>query len=130
MAAPHVLPHSLRLICKDGTHVDAYAEILSVVSPVLADLISIAKQGASGSLPELKCTADSADDWALLLSLINPALRARLPDHWVSHARHAREHQAPRMGAQGTRIQAHAGFRMQAPEHQGLGRRANSRAPQ
>ncbi len=71
---------------------DAYADVLSLVSPVLADLVSVAKQGPSGGMPELKCTEDSAEDWSLLLDLVNPALRARLPDNWVRQDRAAPQH--------------------------------------
>lgn len=45
---------TLKLICKEGQTCDAYAELLSLASPLIADLVSVAassaqKDGASGS---------------------------------------------------------------------------------
>ncbi len=49
MAEDSLPPHSLRLVCKGGKAVTGYAELVALASPVLADMISVARTGPAPS---------------------------------------------------------------------------------
>lgn len=55
----HVIPPTLRIVCKDGKRwpVEAYDQILSVVSPLLADMISKARSEAAEAASQTPASA-------------------------------------------------------------------------
>ncbi len=78
----HVIPPTLRIVCKDGKRwpVEAYDQILSVVSPLLADMISKARSEAAEaamnpSIVQLWCLEDLAQDWQQIVDILHPAKR-------------------------------------------------------
>lgn len=61
----HTVPPTLVVICKDGVRVDAYAEVLSLASPVLADMINVArKEPEAGSRKRRKTLGEPRPELA------------------------------------------------------------------
>ncbi len=62
---------------------DAYADFVAVVSPVLSDIIGVAKQSIKEGVAEIKCPQDDARDWQQLLDMVHIVKRAEAPSDWV-----------------------------------------------